>query len=332
MLRPSFFILPFLGMSECSDEDAPCCRFCQSSEPIGPLIRPCKCSGSQAYVHVDCLNQWRATSKTARTKCPVCRFKYITKNKTYTALVSRSLISHPRLLGLASSLSAYIIIFILGAFLVCIPTGMHSSGGFTYDVPELFAILYDFPRFPSCDIPKDIILEISSTIVYLEYCLFVTICDYRTLAKIVGVGSAAVISLTTLLVSLPKLLQGPWADILHAITIPVPMILIFHLFRMNATENVTWKQYFNYASWMDSPWEHVLLYCRAIMYILLALLTIRWYSCVFCVIRCVLCFPGMAVFVSLIYDAIEDKARRHSIVMEEFVEQHPQHSTDKVDS
>lgn len=44
--------------------------------PDMKLIRPCKCAGSLAYVHLDCLNQWRATSETAFAQCSVCQVSY----------------------------------------------------------------------------------------------------------------------------------------------------------------------------------------------------------------------------------------------------------------
>eukprot|EP01041_Mallomonas_annulata_P007985 gene7985-16340_t len=50
------------------DTDEPTCRICQmtGSETSGQrMIRPCLCTGSQAFVHIDCLNSWRSTSVTA---------------------------------------------------------------------------------------------------------------------------------------------------------------------------------------------------------------------------------------------------------------------------
>lgn len=44
------------------NNEEPICRIChglQSETPTKRLIRPCKCSGSQSYVHIECLNQWR---------------------------------------------------------------------------------------------------------------------------------------------------------------------------------------------------------------------------------------------------------------------------------
>jgi len=57
--------------------DAPTCRICLE-EGGGPMISPCACTGTQRYVHVECLQRWRMTtdSHARRTICPVCRHAY----------------------------------------------------------------------------------------------------------------------------------------------------------------------------------------------------------------------------------------------------------------
>ena len=40
------------------------------------LIRPCKCSGSVSYVHLQCLNHWRMTSSSANYTCSICKYDY----------------------------------------------------------------------------------------------------------------------------------------------------------------------------------------------------------------------------------------------------------------
>jgi len=52
-----------------------------SSDPTsGRLIRPCKCRGSQKYVHEGCLQEWRHADPSygRRTyfECPTCKFQY----------------------------------------------------------------------------------------------------------------------------------------------------------------------------------------------------------------------------------------------------------------
>jgi hypothetical protein len=49
----------------------------QSESPSLRLIRPCKCTGSQSFVHLECLNQWWSTSSAANCTCSVCKYKYL---------------------------------------------------------------------------------------------------------------------------------------------------------------------------------------------------------------------------------------------------------------
>jgi hypothetical protein len=49
------------------------------SEDGGRLLSPCKCKGSNKYVHEGCLQQWRMqdpTSKRNYWSCPTCKFNY----------------------------------------------------------------------------------------------------------------------------------------------------------------------------------------------------------------------------------------------------------------
>lgn len=49
------------------------------SEDGGRLLSPCKCKGSNKYVHEGCLQQWRLqdpTSKRNYWQCPTCKFNY----------------------------------------------------------------------------------------------------------------------------------------------------------------------------------------------------------------------------------------------------------------
>lgn len=55
----------------------PQCRFCY--EKHGPLISPCKCSGSMAYIHKDCIMRWATSGGEmdySRMICPVCMEPY----------------------------------------------------------------------------------------------------------------------------------------------------------------------------------------------------------------------------------------------------------------
>jgi len=63
------------------DAGAPTCRICYGEGDQGvddPLISPCLCRGSMRFVHVSCLNAWRAAAPDSRQQfaCGQCRFRY----------------------------------------------------------------------------------------------------------------------------------------------------------------------------------------------------------------------------------------------------------------
>lgn len=85
-----------------------------SQEPeSGRLIRPCKCKGSQRYVHEGCLQDWRhadpAMGRRNYWECPTCKFRYrlermrwsryISSNSTQVALTVLILFTTVFLLG-----------------------------------------------------------------------------------------------------------------------------------------------------------------------------------------------------------------------------------------
>jgi hypothetical protein len=55
------------------------CRICLDDGNRADLIRPCLCRGGSAYVHRQCLDNWRSMNKLDRAfkSCDVCRFEYI---------------------------------------------------------------------------------------------------------------------------------------------------------------------------------------------------------------------------------------------------------------
>mmetsp|Transcript_27740 Transcript_27740/g.38596 ORF Transcript_27740/g.38596 Transcript_27740/m.38596 type:complete len:323 (-) Transcript_27740:72-1040(-) len=61
---------------EVIDENERLCRIC--FEPGPDLISPCRCRGSSAFIHRDCLNEWRASSQnsTSYHRCNTCHFVY----------------------------------------------------------------------------------------------------------------------------------------------------------------------------------------------------------------------------------------------------------------
>ncbi|KAI3631044.1 hypothetical protein MIR68_010534 [Amoeboaphelidium protococcarum] len=66
---------------EQDDNDDKTCRICFGGSDdiptLGRFLSPCKCKGSMKYVHLECLQQWRATSPNAYYyKCPQCQYNY----------------------------------------------------------------------------------------------------------------------------------------------------------------------------------------------------------------------------------------------------------------
>jgi len=59
-------------------DDAPSCRICLAGAEEGRLFRPCRCRGTMAWVHPQCLNEWRAVSANARSffRCDQCGYEY----------------------------------------------------------------------------------------------------------------------------------------------------------------------------------------------------------------------------------------------------------------
>jgi len=64
------------GGGEGDDDPQSQCRFCLEED--GALVRPCKCTGTQAHVHPHCLQTWLQTAptQTSRTTCQTCHHKY----------------------------------------------------------------------------------------------------------------------------------------------------------------------------------------------------------------------------------------------------------------
>lgn len=115
------------------EDEEPTCRICQvltslfcdfsvkfisllkakrSETPGQKMFRPCLCAGSLAYVHLDCLNQWRSTSEAANSTCSICHYKY----RVQENLVSQILLKQGSLI-LVSVLFACTVIVLSGFIL-----------------------------------------------------------------------------------------------------------------------------------------------------------------------------------------------------------------------
>ncbi|KYN19459.1 E3 ubiquitin-protein ligase MARCH3, partial [Trachymyrmex cornetzi] len=50
------------------------CRICHTNTAKEPLISPCRCKGTLAYVHLSCLERW--LNQSCRTYCELCRYYF----------------------------------------------------------------------------------------------------------------------------------------------------------------------------------------------------------------------------------------------------------------
>lgn len=52
------------------------CRICMEMDDSIVMLSPCKCKGTQKYVHAICLNKWRSSSYTRSHSCSTCGTLY----------------------------------------------------------------------------------------------------------------------------------------------------------------------------------------------------------------------------------------------------------------
>jgi len=71
---------------------APSVKYVSSDPSSGRLIRPCKCRGSQKYVHEGCLQEWRhadpAYGRRNFWECPTCKFRYRLERMRWSRYIS----------------------------------------------------------------------------------------------------------------------------------------------------------------------------------------------------------------------------------------------------
>jgi hypothetical protein len=66
-------------------------RVTYESEDGGRMLRPCKCKGSQKYVHEECLGAWRMADPLQKRnyyECPTCRYRYQLQRLTWSSWIS----------------------------------------------------------------------------------------------------------------------------------------------------------------------------------------------------------------------------------------------------
>lgn len=71
---------------------SPNVKYVSSDPSSGRLIRPCKCRGSQKYVHEGCLQEWRhadpAMGRRNYWECPTCKFRYRLERMRWSRYIS----------------------------------------------------------------------------------------------------------------------------------------------------------------------------------------------------------------------------------------------------
>eukprot|EP00295_Goniomonas_pacifica_P028090 CAMPEP_0175946914 /NCGR_PEP_ID=MMETSP0108-20121206/27591_1 /TAXON_ID=195067 ORGANISM="Goniomonas pacifica, Strain CCMP1869" /NCGR_SAMPLE_ID=MMETSP0108 /ASSEMBLY_ACC=CAM_ASM_000204 /LENGTH=281 /DNA_ID=CAMNT_0017272479 /DNA_START=8 /DNA_END=853 /DNA_ORIENTATION=- len=71
----------------------PTCRICHGTQEdgdgLGQLFSPCRCSGSMAQVHVECLNLWRRMSSnpTSYFQCDQCGYRYNVRRTQFASML-----------------------------------------------------------------------------------------------------------------------------------------------------------------------------------------------------------------------------------------------------
>eukprot|EP00300_Choanocystis_sp_HF-7_P020820 c20684_g2_i1.p1 GENE.c20684_g2_i1~~c20684_g2_i1.p1 ORF type:complete len:231 (+),score=33.10 c20684_g2_i1:25-693(+) len=104
-----------------STEDNAQCRICldTENEQSNPLFRPCSCRGTAAWVHVDCLTQWRRTSVNPRSfyECDQCHYKYQFKSLVVDKFTISQLLGSPVSVFFVALAFLYIIILLSGSLI-----------------------------------------------------------------------------------------------------------------------------------------------------------------------------------------------------------------------
>lgn len=79
-----------LGISSASSRPT----YVSDDAELGRLLSPCKCKGSQKYVHEGCLKSWRLASPMAERnywQCPTCKFNYRLARLHWASMLSSRL-------------------------------------------------------------------------------------------------------------------------------------------------------------------------------------------------------------------------------------------------
>lgn len=76
-------------------DDGKICRICHGGAEDGRLISPCLCKGSMMYVHVACLQKWRAVGGSRHYfRCDTCHYEYQLRRVAWARWLSKAWVSH----------------------------------------------------------------------------------------------------------------------------------------------------------------------------------------------------------------------------------------------
>eukprot|EP01084_Bolivina_argentea_P176220 304996_1 len=121
-----------------NEDDHKQCRLCFSSEDenplLGQLFQPCRCSGTMKWIHVKCLNEWRAVAPNARSyyRCDQCQYEYNLRRAEWADMVA-----HPNTSKIIS-----VFVLLIGTILFGILTFKLPLGKYTYDMIQWSPIEY----------------------------------------------------------------------------------------------------------------------------------------------------------------------------------------------
>ena len=127
------------------------CRICFGAafeDGAGKLFAPCLCAGSSKYVHVNCLNEWRANSANPRSfyRCDQCHYEYNVQRTEWAAWLESDRV-------VRSSAVALLIVATLTSAVLLGPLGaarrFYRLIDFNPSIPShsgpLFASYWDYP-------------------------------------------------------------------------------------------------------------------------------------------------------------------------------------------
>lgn len=76
-------------------DDGKICRICHGGAEDGRLISPCLCKGSMMFVHIACLQRWRAVGGSRHYfRCDTCHYEYQLRRVAWARWLSKAWVSH----------------------------------------------------------------------------------------------------------------------------------------------------------------------------------------------------------------------------------------------